>query len=171
MHLYHTFFIYSSVDGYLGCFKVFDIVNSSALHMGMHVSFWMMLFSGYMPRTGIAEPYVSFIIRFLSNLHSVLHSGWTNVHSHQQFSRVLFFSTRSPAFIVYRFLMIAILTSVRWLMSYCNFDLYFSNSWHIEHLFMCLLVICMSSLAKHLFRSSDHFFDIKPHEVFINSGN
>ena len=33
------YFIYSSVDGHLGCFYVLAIVNSAALNIGVHVSF------------------------------------------------------------------------------------------------------------------------------------
>ena len=32
-------------------------------------------------------------------------------------------------------------------MPHCSFNLHFSNNQHIEHLFMCLLAICLSSLG------------------------
>ena len=49
------FFIHSSVDGHLGCFHVLAIVNSAAMNIGVHVSFLVLVSSGYMPRSGIAE--------------------------------------------------------------------------------------------------------------------
>ena len=51
--MYHIFFIYSSVDGRLGCFHILAIVNSAAVNIGVHVYFQIMVFSGYMPRRGI----------------------------------------------------------------------------------------------------------------------
>ena len=60
----HNFFIYSSVDGHLGCFHVLAIVNSAAMNNGVHVSFSVLVFSGYMPRSGIAGSYGGFIPSF-----------------------------------------------------------------------------------------------------------
>ena len=64
MYIYHNFFIHSSVDAYLGCFRVLAIVNSAAVNNGMHVSLSILVSSGYMPRSGIAGSYGDFIPSF-----------------------------------------------------------------------------------------------------------
>ena len=57
MYMYHNFFIHSSVDGHLGCFRVLTIVNSAAMNSGICVSFSILVSSGYMPRSGIDGSY------------------------------------------------------------------------------------------------------------------
>ena len=66
MHMYHTFFIQSSADGHLGCFHVLAIVNSATMNTEVHVSFLIraFVFSGYMPRSGIAGSYGNSVFSF-----------------------------------------------------------------------------------------------------------
>lgn len=48
------FFIHSSADGQSGCFYVLAPANCAVVSTGMHVSFQIMVFSGYMPGSGTA---------------------------------------------------------------------------------------------------------------------
>ena len=57
----HHIFIHSSVDEYLHCFHALTIVNSAAVKTGVHVSFRIMVFPGYVPCSGIAGSYGRFI--------------------------------------------------------------------------------------------------------------
>ena len=61
--MYHNFFTQSSVDGHLGCFHVLAIVNSAAMNE-IHISFKILVYSGYMPGSGIVGSYGGFIPSF-----------------------------------------------------------------------------------------------------------
>ena len=152
--MYHSFLIHLSADGHLDCFHVLAIINSAVLNIGVHVSLSILVSSVCMPSSGIAGSYGSSI----SSFHTVLHSGYTSLRSHQQCKRVPFSPHPLQHLLLVAFWIAAILTGINgtslWFL--ICISLVMSD---VDHLFMCLLAVCTSSLEKCLCSPLVHFLN------------
>jgi len=136
----------------------------------------VILHCGYVPPSGIAESHDSSIFNFLRNLHNVFHSGYTNLHSHQQCSRLLFFP-HPHQHLSLVFWITATLKNLRWI-SPCGFDLHFPNvlqCWVPLHAPVGHLYVLFENVFIEfcLFFKSDYLvtFTIESDEFFMYFGH
>ena len=141
-----------SVGGHLGCFHpgcckycYSDLCGCLCLFES-----W---FSQYICSSWIAGSYDSRIFCFQRNVYTVLHSGCRNFYSHPLFKRVHF----SPAFIIGELFDTGHSDYCKVIIVIDLICIYAIIS-DAEHLFMCFLAICTSSLEICLYRSFARFF-------------
>ena len=132
--------------------------KSCCYNTGVHVSFQITIFIlfRYILRNRTAGSYGSSIFSFLRNFHTVFLTSFTNLHSHQEPTRIPFSPHPCPHLLFANFLTIVTRAGVRWWLVVLIFiSLMMLSS--VEHLVLCLVVIYIPSLEKHLLRHSAHF--------------
>ena len=176
-YIYIVHFLYSLICWWaLGLFSYLDYCKQHCSeHWGTYLFsnqsvhlFWI-----YAQGVELLAHMVALFLAFLRNFCTVLHSGCIKLFSYQQCRRFLFSPRSLPHLWFVQFFIIAILTGGRqYLMLLICISLILSN---VEHLFPCLLAICMSSSVKCLFSSYTHLlfiylFNIELYGTFVYFG-
>jgi len=111
--MYHTFCIYSSVEGNLGCFQFLASIHKSAMNIVDHVS--LLYVGAYFrwPRSGLAGSSGSTIPNILRSHQTDFQNGCTSLQSYQQWQSVPLFPQPWQHLLSPEFLILATLIGMR----------------------------------------------------------
>ena len=142
--MYHISFMHSLVHERFGCFHLLAFMNNALMNIHVHISVWTYVFFtslSYMPKSR-------------RDFETVFQSGCTILHSYQQYMRVLI-SLHLHQNLVSIFFIKVIPVGMKWFLLMVLICIFLMAN-DFEHLSMCFMAICISSLEKWLFIYS-HF--------------
>jgi hypothetical protein len=155
--MYHNFCIHHSVEGHLGSSQLLAIINKAAMNIVEHVPLLQVgTASGYMPRRGIARSSSSSMSTFLRNRLTDFQNGCTSLQSNQQWRSVPIFPHSHQDLLSPEFLILAILTGVRWNIRVVLICISLMIK-DVEYFFRCFSALRYSSVENSLFSSISHF--------------
>jgi hypothetical protein len=155
--MYHIFCTHSSVEGYLGSFQLLAIIHKAAMNIVEHVSFLPVgTSSGYMPRRGIAGSSCSTMSNFLRKIQTDFQSDCTSLQSQQQWKSVPLSPHPPQHLLSPEFLILAILTGVRWNLRVVLICISLMIK-DVEHFLRRFSAFRHSSGENSLFSSAPHF--------------
>lgn len=167
--IFHIF-IYWSLDGYLGSFHSLTIGDNPALNIRVCVAFksiFLYPLDKYLIVQLLGPTIVLF--NFLRNLHTILHSGCTGLHCHQQHKRVPYSSYPCqhlfPKSLILAFLMV-------WGGISSRFSVVFPLWWVMLRIFSCVvnhLYVFFGKMSIHIFCQSFNWIILAGKRAVLSS--
>jgi hypothetical protein len=137
--MYHIFYIHSPVEGHLAAFQLLAIKDKAAMNIVEHESLLQVRISSmYMPRRVTVGSSCITMSNFLRNRQNDFQSGCTSLQSHQQWRSVPLSPHPCKHLLLPEFLILAILTGVRWNLRFVLFCISLMIK-DVEHFFKVLL--------------------------------